>query len=909
VKRFLSAFIAISFLLSTLLSAMAAESAEASTLRLERITGTVSLSDQSKKTLSCREGMKLLSGHKLSTKASSYAYISLDKTKAVKLDGLSVSTVKKNGEKLELLLSSGKLFFNVTVPLKQDESMEVRTSTMVTGVRGTAGYVEVISENLSRLTLLTGHVTALSYNPVTGLVEPITISAGQSGTFSPYPGIDEPQVQLDLISAGDVPGYVAVEMAKDPKLQALITDQTQLDVSKIIEDAAARLLQDEAKQLEAQKKAEDALRQQGTEVDSIPLFPTTPLVIGGGGGGVAVTSITLTAPTKLAIQNALDTYKTVEVAGTVNDDMERQALVVPAGKTLRFLNGASMNTNDTDSLTINGTVLVDLGAHLNNSSVVTGGVGIQVNSNNSLEVAGSLTNSGVISIGAMGTPGKLLILSGGSLINAAAATINVAVGSLENNGGITNSGTIENHATLTNSGTIDVTATPSVAPGKLNNISGKLTNTGTITIEIGATLESAANLESSGILTNLGTITRTGGTFLVKEGTLGGTINGLAVSIGCNVGSTLYANNLNDIFASAPMDATLKLTANLTLSASATVPTGKILTLDTDVYTITMATGGSITNEGTLTLNADANAITLAGTASITNKGAMTLNAGANAVNLAGTASITNNGELKLNGLSGIATNLTASGTTSPLNNSGSLTLDNFKLENMGTAGAIVNGNDAAADLTLMGDTLVSNSSSNPTVKNNNGKISITETTKITNTTATALETIGGTIELKDTAVIETTFATATALICTGGTINMTGGKVLSSDTGATLSGSSIFKMDGGTVSAPNCGVTLGGSSTLTMTSGLIDATLTTGGIGVEIAAGSKFTLNQGGSDPATVQTLSTETNYAVHNVDPADFTFTHGTVRAKDSDAIYPSLAINDPGITVFDGWHSMIK
>ena len=61
--------------------------------------------------------MKLYSGYTISTSAKSYAYVSLDSTKVVKLDASTKVEVRKSGSKLELLVSSGELFFNVSAPV------------------------------------------------------------------------------------------------------------------------------------------------------------------------------------------------------------------------------------------------------------------------------------------------------------------------------------------------------------------------------------------------------------------------------------------------------------------------------------------------------------------------------------------------------------------------------------------------------------------------------------------------------------------------------------------------------------------------------------------------------------------------------------------------------------------------
>ena len=50
--------------------------------------------------------------------------------------------IKRDGKKLELVVNSGGLFFNVTKPLEDDESMDIRTSTTICGIRGTCGWVE-----------------------------------------------------------------------------------------------------------------------------------------------------------------------------------------------------------------------------------------------------------------------------------------------------------------------------------------------------------------------------------------------------------------------------------------------------------------------------------------------------------------------------------------------------------------------------------------------------------------------------------------------------------------------------------------------------------------------------------------------------------------------------------------------
>ena len=65
--------------------------------------------------------------------------LALDNSKTAKLDASSAAKVAQSGKQLELNATAGSLFFNVPVALKSGESMNIRTSTMVTGIRGTSG--------------------------------------------------------------------------------------------------------------------------------------------------------------------------------------------------------------------------------------------------------------------------------------------------------------------------------------------------------------------------------------------------------------------------------------------------------------------------------------------------------------------------------------------------------------------------------------------------------------------------------------------------------------------------------------------------------------------------------------------------------------------------------------------------
>ena len=73
------------------------------------------------------------------------------------MDEDSEVEIVKRDKLLELCVQSGGLFFNVTEPLTDDETMNIAPSTMIIGIRGTCGWV---TQNPAALLEGTVEVTA-----------------------------------------------------------------------------------------------------------------------------------------------------------------------------------------------------------------------------------------------------------------------------------------------------------------------------------------------------------------------------------------------------------------------------------------------------------------------------------------------------------------------------------------------------------------------------------------------------------------------------------------------------------------------------------------------------------------------------------------------------------------------------
>ncbi|MCI8878917.1 MAG: FecR domain-containing protein, partial [Oscillospiraceae bacterium] len=115
---------------------------KAATMHLRKTTGEVWVSDEKAKDVPLAEDLGLYSGYRVDTWAESYAWIDLDAVKLTKMDADSQVEIEKEGKDLEILVKSGSIFFNVTEPLAEDETMTIRTADLLVGIRGTCGWVD-----------------------------------------------------------------------------------------------------------------------------------------------------------------------------------------------------------------------------------------------------------------------------------------------------------------------------------------------------------------------------------------------------------------------------------------------------------------------------------------------------------------------------------------------------------------------------------------------------------------------------------------------------------------------------------------------------------------------------------------------------------------------------------------------
>ena len=180
----------------------------ATTMRILRLEGEVTLEDNGKPK-PVKENLRLASGNALSTAVQSLVSIGLDDTKIVTLNERSRAEFNQSGRKLDLKLTEGSLYFEVSEPLTDEETFDIRTSTMVVGIRGTSGLVSVEGDHES-LVVTDGMVHVIGTNPVTGEVKEIDVRAGQRIIVYLYNdrSVDSIEFYLEEVTEHDMPEFV-----------------------------------------------------------------------------------------------------------------------------------------------------------------------------------------------------------------------------------------------------------------------------------------------------------------------------------------------------------------------------------------------------------------------------------------------------------------------------------------------------------------------------------------------------------------------------------------------------------------------------------------------------------------------------------------------------------------------------
>ena len=226
-------------------------SASAAAMSLAKAEGTVGIADGDGKSVPVAEDRSLYSGYQVGTEAKSHAWISLDDVKLVKMDEESAIELRKENRNLEIFVNSGQLFFNITEPLEEDETLDIRTSTMTVGIRGTCGWVSVLEEGHMQVCVLEGKVHCEVTDSVSGQSAEAEVSAGERADL--YIRSEEGEdaaceIVKSKISRSDIPDFVleevdlealGTELAEEPEEAGGETAEEPQETAEAPEEEAA----------------------------------------------------------------------------------------------------------------------------------------------------------------------------------------------------------------------------------------------------------------------------------------------------------------------------------------------------------------------------------------------------------------------------------------------------------------------------------------------------------------------------------------------------------------------------------------------------------------------------------------------------------------------------------------------
>ena len=114
-----------------------AESYEADTMRLLRHEGTVEIFDVQGNPRFLLDNVRFASGEAMRTGADGLASVGLDDSKIVTLDHDTRVEFVQEAEHILLNLTEGSIFLDVSKKLDMNEALDIQTTTMTVGIRGT----------------------------------------------------------------------------------------------------------------------------------------------------------------------------------------------------------------------------------------------------------------------------------------------------------------------------------------------------------------------------------------------------------------------------------------------------------------------------------------------------------------------------------------------------------------------------------------------------------------------------------------------------------------------------------------------------------------------------------------------------------------------------------------------------
>ena len=211
-----------------------AEDYSAANMRLLHYEGEVEILDASGNPRFIMENARFASGEAMRTGPQSSASVSLDATKILTLDADSRVGFFQQGGAMVLKLEKGALFLDVQEQLGENETLDIQTSNMTVGIRGTIVYVrsESIEDEIgpglmTTLGVLEG-TAQMSWTDDRGRQQAAPVPAGNKAVvidrIKEASAAPAQAAEVSPLEAEDVEGFVRELVTGDEQLFQRVTE-------------------------------------------------------------------------------------------------------------------------------------------------------------------------------------------------------------------------------------------------------------------------------------------------------------------------------------------------------------------------------------------------------------------------------------------------------------------------------------------------------------------------------------------------------------------------------------------------------------------------------------------------------------------------------------------------------------
>ena len=271
----------------------------ATTMRLLRMEGTVNIEDARGGSKPASANIRFQSGDAINTGSDGLASVGLDDTKIVTLQNDSRAEFQKKGKHLELKLTKGAVFFNVTEKLKADETFEIKTSTMTAGIRGTSGmiYFDTADGGRESLVVTDGVVEVSATNPKTGETKTARVEGGKKIKVYLYNdrNVDSVEFELDPVTENTLDGFALKNLAENDELIDRVAAYTGWDKDKL--KKAIKDLEDENVQDPSETPTPVPTEETTEEITPTPAPVSSPTISPTPEPSISVTPTPVLSPT------------------------------------------------------------------------------------------------------------------------------------------------------------------------------------------------------------------------------------------------------------------------------------------------------------------------------------------------------------------------------------------------------------------------------------------------------------------------------------------------------------------------------------------------------------------------------------------------------------------------------------